>query len=144
MPISFAELQDAFLFTSFGSPGKNAAYLDRHSGKFYYYSAYGDNEQELPEDIDDEKYIAIPHKNDLGLGASQVFDFVREFLPDDYDEVRRIFRRKGAYGGYKAMLVRRGALDRWYDFSNRARGKCTAGVVYRKRDRAERLILATE
>ena len=120
MPISFGELQDAFLFTSFGSPSENAAYLDRHSGKFYYYSAYGDNEQELPEDIDDEKYIAIPHKNDLGLGTSQVFDFVREFLPDDYDEVRRIFRRKGAYGGYKAMLVRRGALDRWYDFSNRA------------------------
>ena len=74
----------------------------------------------MPEDIDDEKYIAIPHKNDLGLGTSQVFDFVREFLPDDYDEVRRIFRRKGAYGGYKAMLVRRGALDRWYDFSNKA------------------------
>ena len=120
MPISFGELQDAFLFTSFGAPGENEAYLDRNSGKFYFHSAYGDNEEELPEDIDDEKYIAIPHKNDLGLGASRVFAFVREFLPDDYGEVRRIFRRRGAYGRYKAMLVRRGALDRWYDFSNKA------------------------
>ena len=120
MRISFGELQDAFLFTSLGAPGENEAYLDRQSGKFYYYSAYGDNEEELPADIDHEKYIAIPRKNDLGLGASQVFAFVREYLPDDYDEVCRIFRRRGAYGRYKAMLVRRGALDRWYDFSNKA------------------------
>jgi hypothetical protein len=42
------------------------------------------------------------------------------FLLDDYYEVRRIFSRKGAYGRYKTMLVRRSALDRWYNFSNKA------------------------
>ena len=62
MPVSFGELHDAFLLTSFGAPGENQAYLDRHSGNFYYHSAYGDNKEELPEDIDDEKYIAIPTK----------------------------------------------------------------------------------
>jgi hypothetical protein len=120
MPISFGELQDAFLFVSFGAPGENEAYLDRPSGRLYYHSAYGDNEEELPDDIDNEKYVAIPHKNELGLGTRLVFAFVREFLSDDYDEVRRIFSRSGAYGLYKAMLVRRAALDRWYDFSNTA------------------------
>jgi hypothetical protein len=29
MPISFAELQGAFLFVNFGDPGENEAYLDR-------------------------------------------------------------------------------------------------------------------
>jgi hypothetical protein len=120
MPISFGELQDAFLFASFGTPGENEAYLDCQSGKVYCHSAYGDNEEELPDDLEDENYIAIPHKNELGLGTRLVFAFVREFLPDDYDEVRRIFSRRGAYGRFKAMLVRRGALDRWYEFSTKA------------------------
>jgi hypothetical protein len=101
MPISFGELQDAFLFVSFGAPGDNEAYLDRPLGKLHYHSAYGDNGVELPDDIDDEKYVAIPHKNELGLGTRLVFAFVREFFPDDYDEVRRIFSRRGAYGRYK-------------------------------------------
>lgn len=120
MTISFGELQDAFLFASFGARGENEAYLDRELGKIYFRSAYGDNEEELPDDIDDEKFIVIPHKNELDLGTRLVFAFVREFLPDDYDEVRRIFSRRGAYGRFKDMLVRCRALDRWHDFSNKA------------------------
>ena len=68
----------------------------------------------------DEKYIAIPDKKELDLGKPLVLDFAREFLPDDYDEVRHIFSRRGAYRRYKDLLVRRGALERWYDFSNKA------------------------
>src|SRR6516162_1779844 len=40
--------------------------------------------------------------------------------PTTYDEVRHIFSRRGAYRRYKDLLVRRGALDLWYDFSNKA------------------------
>jgi hypothetical protein len=47
-------------------------------------------------------------------------DFAREFLPDDHDEVRYIFSRRGAYRRFKDLLVRRGAIDQWYDFSNKA------------------------
>jgi hypothetical protein len=120
MPISFADLQNAFLSVNFGAPGENAAYLDRQSGKIYYRSEYGDDDEELPDDIGDEKYIAIPDKRELDLGKPLVFDFVSQFLPDDYDKVRRIFSRRGAYGRYKDLLVERGALDRWYDFENKA------------------------
>ena len=60
MPISFTDLQNAFLFVIFGAPGENEAYLDRQSGKIYCHSYFGDNDEELPDDIDDEKYIAIP------------------------------------------------------------------------------------
>jgi len=78
------------------------------------------NDEELPDDIGDEKYISIPDKRQLDLGKPLVLDFAREFLPDDYDEVRHIFSRGGAYRRYKDLLVRRGVLDLWYDFSNKA------------------------
>ena len=120
MLVSFTDLQNACMFVSSGALGENEAYLDRQSGKIYYHSAFGDEEEEWPEDIDDERYIEIPHKNELDLGRPLVFGFVREFLPGDYDEVRRIFSRRGAYGRYKDLLTRRNALQRWYDFSNQA------------------------
>ena len=120
MAVSFSDLQLAFEFVSSGGMGENEACLDRQSGKIYWHSEFGDNDEELPDDIDDEKYIAIPDKIDLDLGKSLVLDFAREFLPDDYGEICHIFSRRGAYRRYKDLLVRRGALERWYDFSNKA------------------------
>jgi hypothetical protein len=120
MPVSFSDLQCAFEFVSSGGTGENEAYLDRQSGKIYWHSEFGDNDEELPDDIDDKKYTAIPDKRELDLGKPLVLDFARGFLPEDYDEVRRIFSRSGAYRRYKDLLVRRGALERWYDFSNKA------------------------
>ena len=120
MPVSFSDLQLACEFVSGGGMGENEAYLDRQSGKIYWHSEFGDNDEELPDDIGDEKYISIPGKRELDLGKSLASDFAREFLPDDYDEVRHIFSRRGAYRRYKDLLVRRDALERWYDFSNKA------------------------
>ncbi|MGO8914427.1 MAG: hypothetical protein ACLQJR_00800 [Stellaceae bacterium] len=121
MAISFADLELAFFYVSSGGIGENQGVLDRQSGKIYCRSEIaGDLEEEWPDDVDDEKYIEIPHKTELNLGKALVFDFVREFMPADYDEVRRIFSRRGAYGRFKAFLARRRALDRWYDFSANA------------------------
>ena len=120
MAVSFSDLQLAFEFVSSGGMGENEAYLDRRSGKIYWHSEFGENDEELPDDIDDEKYISIPDKKELDLGQPLVLDFALEFLPDDYDEVRHIFSRRGAYRRYKELLVRRGALERWYDFSNKS------------------------
>ena len=120
MTVSFSDLQVAFEFVSSAGMGENEAYLDRQSGKIYWHSEFGDNDEELPDDIDDEKYTAIPDKRELDLGKPLILDFAREFLPDDCDEVRRIFSRRGAYRRFKDLLVRRGALERWYDFLNNA------------------------
>ena len=120
MAVSFSDLQLAFEFVSSGGMGENEAYLDRRSGKIYWHSEVGDNDEELPDDIEEEKYISIPDKRELDLGKPLVLDFAREFLPDDYDEVRHIFSRRGAYRQYKELLVQRGALERWYDFSNKS------------------------
>src|SRR6516225_4048392 len=111
MVVSFSDLQLAFEFVSSGGMGENEAYLDRRSGKIYWHSEFGDNDEELPDDIDDDKYISIPDKRELDLGKLLVFDFARGFLPDDYDEVRHIFSRRGAYRRFKELLVRRDALE---------------------------------
>ncbi|SIT60038.1 conserved hypothetical protein [Mesorhizobium prunaredense] len=46
--------------------------------------------------------------------------FARHHLPDDCDKVREIFSRAGAYARFKDLLERRGAVDRWYDFEQKA------------------------
>jgi hypothetical protein len=56
-----------------------------------------DDLDELPDDIDDsEKYVQIPNKRELDLGKPLVLNFARQFLPDDFDEVRQIFSSRGA------------------------------------------------
>jgi hypothetical protein len=122
MAVTFLDLELAFDYVSSAHLGEVQAVLDRQSGRIYYQSALlGDmEEEEFPDDIDDERYIEIPHRNELNLGTALVFDFVRRFLPDDHDEVRSDFRRKGAYARFKALLARRGAIDHWHDFSAKA------------------------
>jgi hypothetical protein len=92
--------------------------LCKRTGKLYYHSdLLGDDEDELPDDIDDDdKYVGIPHKKELGLGKPLVLDFAREFLPNDFEHVRDIFRRRGAYARFKDLLIHRSALDKWQQF----------------------------
>ena len=125
MPASFREIFDAFEFVGMsGSLGDQHAFLCRRTGKIYCHSEFSDVEElndELPDDIeDDEKYIAIPDKRELDLGKPLVLDFAREFLPNDFDEVRYIFGKRGAYRKFRALLARRNAVDRWYEFESKA------------------------
>jgi hypothetical protein len=115
MPVSWIDLDMAFQFVSGSQYGELRAYLCKQTGKLFYQSDLLDDEEELPDDVDDaDKYIPIPHKNDLDLGKPLVLDFVREFLPDDFQHVLDMFRRKGAYARFKDMLVHRRALDKWH------------------------------
>ena len=126
MAVSWGDLLLALECVTRGYIGHNQAFLCKESGKIYYYD---DNEephadQGLPLDInDDEKYLAIPNKHQLDLSRSFALDFVRQFLANDFDVVRRMFNRRGGYRKFKALLVRRRALDRWHEFETRAAQK---------------------
>ncbi len=121
MRVSFSEILLAFEFVSAGGMGEHKAFLCKQSGQIYWRSELSDDSDELPDDIDDgERYVRIPDKRELDLGKPLVLDFVRQFLPDDFDDVRQIFSRSGAYVQFKDLLDRRGALDRWYDFEGKA------------------------
>lgn len=96
---------------------EHEAYLCVATGVIHYHTEFGDDEEPLPDDVSDtEKYIAIPHKNDLGLGKLLALKFAGEVIPDALDGVHDIFHRKGAYRRFKNLLDRRGVLQRWYEF----------------------------
>jgi hypothetical protein len=122
MPTSFSDLELSFEFVSSSGVGINEAFLCRQTGKIYWRSDSLDGlDDEVPDDLDDEeKYIAIPGKRDLDLGKPLVMDFAREFLPNDFDEVRYIFNNRGAYKKFRALVTRRNVLDRWYEFESKA------------------------
>ena len=120
IPIKFSDIKDAFDFVSFGQPMEHEAYLCLETGEIFWHSEVGDNEEELPEDIDDDKYIAIPHKNDLDLGKRLVLSFAKEYLPESMDKVYEIFSRHGAYARFKDLLEYRDLLQQWYEYEEKA------------------------
>jgi hypothetical protein len=116
---SFTEIQDAFMYVSSAMYAEHSAVLCKDTGKILYSSDMaGIDEIEDEEDLDWEQCIAIPHKNDLDLGRNLVFEFVEEYLPEDYERVRQMFRRRGAYSRYKTLLERRGLLEEWHNVEN--------------------------
>ncbi len=123
MPTSFSDILLAYEFVASGG-GLHDAFLCRRTGKIHWRSETSDLdgfEDELPDDVeDDEKYAAIPDTRELDLGKPLVLNFAREFLPDDYDEVRYIFSKRGAYKKFRALVIRRNVLERWYDFESKA------------------------
>lgn len=118
--VKLDDLLMAFDFVSAGAPDENEAYLCKVTGVIHWHSEYGDNEEELPEDIDSDRYIAIPHKLDLDLGKHLVRAFVAKFLPEEQHKVRQIFSRRGAYARFKDPLERSGKLQQWYDYEAEA------------------------
>ena len=123
MPTDFQEILHAYEFVS-SEASLNQAFLCRRTGKVFWHSDFSDLnefEDELPDDVeDDDKYIAIPDKRELDLGRPMVLDFTREFLSDDFDEVRDMFSRRGAYKNFRALLIRRNVIERWHDFESKA------------------------
>lgn len=107
------------MFVNSAMYGMNSALLCKDTGKILYRSDMsGIDEIEEEDELDLEQCVEIPHKNDLDLGRNLVFEFVEEHLPEDYERVRQIFRRKGAYSNYKDLLERRGLLKEWYETEN--------------------------
>ncbi len=123
MPASFAEILLGYEFVEMGN-GVHQAILCRTTGNIYMHAEFSDLEEfndVLPDDVeDDEKYIAIPDKQELGLGKPLVLDFAREFLSCHFDDVRYIFSKRGAYQKFRALLIRTRTLDRWYAFETLA------------------------
>jgi hypothetical protein len=123
MPVSvdWNDLLNTFEFASLGQPHEHEAVLCRKTGKFLWLTDVEEDIEAWPDDADDkEKYLAIPHKKELDLGKPLVLEFARQFLPGQFAEVRRMFDRRGAYARFNDLLRRNNALDRWYDFENKA------------------------
>lgn len=114
MKIDFKELMLGFDYLNSAEPFEHEAVVDRTTGEVFCFSDFGDEEK--PEDIEDEKYLSLPHKKDLGLGRELVFDFVIKNIPGEIETVESIFSKRGAYSRYKDFLANKELLDAWYQY----------------------------
>jgi len=116
--VKYDELADALEFVGVAY-FDNSAYVCTVTGSIYYVSS--ELEEEVPDDLEtSDKYIAVPNRKDLDLASRLALSFVAEELPDDYDAAAGFFRRKGAYGRFKDLLIARGAREKWYEYEARA------------------------
>ena len=111
----FAEILDGIDFVSSDQVSEHQAYLCKKTGQVHLASENLD--EPLPADIEDEeKYIALPHKRDLGLGKPLALEFARACLPESVGRVNGFFARPGGYARFKSLLERQDKLKQWYDY----------------------------
>ena len=133
--VKYEDLSAAFDFVSFAAPMEHHAYLSIDTGTIYWISELNPLDEEVPEDLETwDRYIPIPHKNDLDLGSDLALRFAEAELPDRYNSVAQLFRHRGAYARFKELLASEGSLDKWYAFeaesTERAlRDWCTANAI---------------
>jgi len=116
--VKYEDLSAAFDFVSFGAPFEHRAFVSLDTGAIYWISETSPiDEEDLPDDLEtSDRYIAIPHKNELDLGNNLALRFAEEQLPHRYSTIAAAFRHRGAYARFKELLVAEGCLEKWYAF----------------------------
>jgi hypothetical protein len=118
-PIPYEELELAHDWVSSAPRGENRALVSLDTGKIYWISPAGNlqKDDDLPDDSEtSDRYLPVPHKNDLNLGTRLVHRFIGDAAPALQDAVYRIFRRHGAYSRYKDLLEQHGLIEVWYRY----------------------------
>jgi hypothetical protein len=114
--VKYDDVFDAFEFVGSAPPCANSAYISRDTGQVYWISELAPLDEEVPDDLEaSDRYLLVPHKTELDLGRNLALRFAASELPEHYDQVVDIFRRKGAYARFKELLDSVGALKRWYN-----------------------------
>jgi hypothetical protein len=103
--VKYDDLSAAFDFVSFGAPFEHRAFVSRDTGAVYWISETNPiEEEELPDDLDtSDRYIAVPHKNDLDLGNHLALRFAEEQFPHRFATIEAFFRHRGAYARFKEL-----------------------------------------
>ena len=115
--VKYEDLSEAFDFVSFAAPMEHHAYISIDTGTIYWISEANPLEEAIPDDLEtSDRYIAIPHKNDLDLGSDLALRFAADELPGLYNRIEGFFRHRGAYARFKELLASEGCLEKWYAF----------------------------
>jgi hypothetical protein len=115
--VKYDDLSAAFDFVSSAAPMEHQAYISIDTGTVYWLSEANLLEEEIPDDLEtSDRYIPIPHKNDLDLGSDLARRFAAEQLPNLAKRVDQFFRHRGAYASFKELLASEGCLDKWFAF----------------------------
>jgi hypothetical protein len=115
--VNHSDLEEALAFVRSEPSMESAAYIARDTGEIYFTSEIDSLDAEVPDDLEtSDQYVAIPHKNDLGLGRDLALLFVAQRLPDHSGGARAIFRQPGAYARFKSLLQSQGLQQDWFRF----------------------------
>jgi uncharacterized protein UPF0158 len=115
--VKYEDISAAFDFVSFAAPMAHAAYVSLDTGAIYWTSDLNPLDEDVPDDLgESDRYLAIPHRNDLDLGSNLALRFATEELPQQSRTVEGFFRHRGAYARFKEFLAEEGCLDKWYAF----------------------------
>jgi hypothetical protein len=113
------DLLEAYEYVCGGGDSEYAAYICLETGTIHYPDE--EEDESLDEYEESEKYVAIPHRDDLEFGARLPERFTGEFLPESLDAVRGIFSHGGAYYHFKNLLSEHGLLESWFDYERNYR-----------------------
>ena len=134
--VKYDDLSLAFDFVSSAAPTEHRAYVSLDTGRIFWVSELNPvEEEELPDDLEtSDRYVEIPHPNDLELGKRLALRFAAEQLAHLSVEVEVCFRRPGAYARFKELLAREHCLEKWYAFETEStrralREWCAANAI---------------
>jgi hypothetical protein len=133
--VKYDDLLLAFDFVGSAPPMEHNAYISLDTGEIYWTAEQNPMEEDLPDDLEtSDRYISIPHKNDLNLGMNLALLFIRQELPEQYALAKSFFRSKGAYRRFKQFLESERLLDKWLKFEadsveNALREWCTENDI---------------
>jgi uncharacterized protein UPF0158 len=119
--VSLDELLDALEYVSSIGTVDAAAYISRDTGTVYFVGIDMEPEEGMSEDFEtSDRYVAVPSKRELDLGKRVVLRFAEVHVPEQYERIRSIFSRPGAYTRFKELLEAGGQLEAWYEFEHDA------------------------
>ena len=78
--VKYDDLSIAFDFVSSAAPLDHNAYVSLDTGQVYWTSDFDDDiDEEIPDDLEtSDRYLPIPHKNELDLGKRLALQFVAQ------------------------------------------------------------------
>jgi len=123
MRVNLEELLEALEYVSSVGIGTvdAAAYISRDTGSVYFVGTDMEPEEGAPEDLEtSDRYVAVPSKQELDLGKRVALAFAEAHVPEQYEHIRSIFSRPGAYARFKDLLEAGGHLTAWYEFEHNA------------------------
>jgi hypothetical protein len=120
---AFDDIEEAFEFVNASPYGEHRAVICKDTGKILVQSEIADVDEIGDTDEDSEDWVDVPDKNDLDLGQHLVWAFVEDRIPNEYDQVRAMFQRSGAYRRFKDFLDDKDLLEAWYEFEGQSQEK---------------------
>lgn len=121
LTVNYHELRNAFEFVSSSSSGTQNAYICKDTGLIYWLSNNIELEEVVPDDLEtSDRYISVPHKNDLKLGQGLAMSFIDQEIRYEYNFAASLFRKRGAYRRFKELLLSAGLLEKWFVFEANA------------------------